>query len=197
MKHRPGAGIWSVPRAPPGRFSSPAAPGRDYGLVGPEGDRRQDIDASFDAGTRLTQANAQAIEQITGRPATYQDLAVAHQQGLGGTRALHEGRLPPGGNLAVNRLDPRGGAAGVRSHSTASMGSRPAPGLEGLLPALGRTLVHWPTRGVLQQPPSWGGLLVSETWARRSPLWTGAPRAMRRRSASPRVQARATRLPPP
>jgi len=91
--------------------------GQKYGLVGRNGDMRNDPDAAFSAGTRLTQANEAGLRAKLGRDPTFQDLAGAHQQGLGGYTALSEGRLPPARNLAVNKLPADPQAALSRLHA--------------------------------------------------------------------------------
>jgi hypothetical protein len=84
--------------------------GQQYGLVGPGGDQRQNLDASTAAAMKLTQDNADIFAKVNGRPPTMAELALMHQQG-GGTGArmvAGTGNASPA-NLAVNNVSPQAG----------------------------------------------------------------------------------------
>lgn len=81
--------------------------GRDYGLVGPNGDRRSEAEPNIQAGVRLTEDNRAGLTQALGRAPTYSELAMAHQQGLQGAISLITGKGNiPANNLRVNNIDP-------------------------------------------------------------------------------------------
>ncbi|MBO9168349.1 transglycosylase SLT domain-containing protein [Rhizobium sp. L245/93] len=80
--------------------------GKQYGLVGPNGDMRADPTANLKALVALTNDNKNALTQALGRAPTDGELALAHQQGVGGAISLLSGKHVPSQNLAVNNIDP-------------------------------------------------------------------------------------------
>jgi hypothetical protein len=78
--------------------------GKDYGIPG---DARFDPAASTDAVRSLTANNAALFQRINGRPPTYQELALMHQQGgqTGANMVAGTGNAPPG-NLSINNINP-------------------------------------------------------------------------------------------
>ena len=95
------------PTGADGPFQFTRGTARQYGLMGPQGDQRRDLDASVVAANRLTDDNAAAFERINGRPPTPADLAVLHQQGgVTGSRMIAGTGNAPAGNLAVNNIPP-------------------------------------------------------------------------------------------
>src|SRR4249919_1147947 len=81
--------------------------GKLYGLVGPQGDIRENEAENIKAGVRLTQDNANTLRRYLNRDPTNSELALAHQQGAdtAGRMLTGTGNAPPR-NLAVNKVDP-------------------------------------------------------------------------------------------
>src|SRR4051812_15680777 len=71
------------PTGAKGPFQFTRGTGKGYGLVGPGGDRRSDLDASIQAADKLTNDNAAVLGRGLQRPPTASELALAHQQGAG------------------------------------------------------------------------------------------------------------------
>ena len=95
------------PTGADGPFQFTRGTGRQYGLIGPQGDQRRDLDASVQAADRLTNDNAAAFQRLNGRPPSPADLAVLHQQGgVTGSRMIAGTGNAPAGNLAVNNIPP-------------------------------------------------------------------------------------------
>ena len=90
-----------------GPFQFTRGTGRGYGLVGDQGDQRNDPVASSRAAVQLTDDNAAIFRRITGREPTMADLALMHQQGgTTGTRMITgTGNASPE-NLRVNNVPP-------------------------------------------------------------------------------------------
>jgi Transglycosylase SLT domain len=80
--------------------------GAQYGLVGPGFDNRKDPVANINAIVQLTNDNANGLRNALGREPTDGELALAHQQGLGGAIRLLSGQGADPGNLAVNNIAP-------------------------------------------------------------------------------------------
>ena len=89
------------PTGAAGPFQFTKGTGRDYGIPG---DKRFDPAASTDAVRAFTADNAAAFQKANGRPPTFQELAVMHQQGRQGGINLLAGRGTEPGNLAVNNI---------------------------------------------------------------------------------------------
>ena len=95
------------PTGAAGPFQFTRGTGRQYGLVGDDGDRRTDVDASVVAAQQLTRDNAQTFMKINGRVPTLSELALMHQQGgVTGARMVAGTGNAPARNLAVNNVDP-------------------------------------------------------------------------------------------
>ena len=95
-----------------GPFQFTRGTGRQYGLMGPGGDQRRDLDASVLAANKLTDDNAAAFERINGRPPSPADLAVLHQQGgVTGSRMIAGTGNAPAMSLAVNNIPAGSGPA--------------------------------------------------------------------------------------
>jgi hypothetical protein len=91
------------PTGAAGPFQFIRSTGRQYGLLGPDGDRRTDIPSSITAANRLTDDNAAVLEKALGRPPSPGELALAHQQGAGTAAKMLSGSgNAPNYNLAVN-----------------------------------------------------------------------------------------------
>ena len=118
------------PTGADGPFQFTRGTGRQYGLIGPQGDQRRDLNASVIAANRLTDDNAATFERINGRPPTPADLAVMHQQGgTTGARMIAGTGNAPAGNLAVNNI-PAGSsptAAAARIKAYYGMPDQPTP----------------------------------------------------------------------
>lgn len=69
------------PTGAAGLFQFTRGTGRQYGLLGPEGDKRKDDAANTEAMIRLTSDNRDILARRLGREPTYGELALAHQQG--------------------------------------------------------------------------------------------------------------------
>ena len=86
--------------------------GKQYGLVGPGFDHRNDPERSTAAAVQFTNDNRAALAKALGREPTWQETALAHQQGAGGAIKLltnpnaRAGDVVPARNLQVNRIDP-------------------------------------------------------------------------------------------
>jgi hypothetical protein len=81
--------------------------GKRYGLVGPQGDIREDVDANIKSGVTLTLDNAATMKKILGRDPSYGELALAHQQGAStaARMVLGTGNASTR-NLEVNNVNP-------------------------------------------------------------------------------------------
>lgn len=91
-----------------GLFQFTKGTGRDHGLIGSNFDRRADPVANTKAFVALTNANRAALRKSLGREPDHGDLAVAHQQGAAGARALLTGKgsVDPR-NLALQAGNPK------------------------------------------------------------------------------------------
>jgi len=95
--------------------------GKQYGLVGPNFDKRQDPVANIQAGVKLTQDNFNAMKRILGRDPTNSELALGHQQGgVTGAKMVMGTGNAPAHNLAVNNvpanLTPQQAAAHIQNY---------------------------------------------------------------------------------
>jgi len=116
------------PTGAAGPFQFIRSTGRQYGLVGPDGDRRTDVDASIDAVNRLTDDNAAALTKALGREPTPGELALAHQQGAGTAAKMLTGAGNASNyNLAVNNA----GGLGPQAAAQKIMGYYGMPGSGG------------------------------------------------------------------
>jgi len=90
-----------------GLFQFTGGTGRAYGLVGKNGDIRDDDRANTLAAVKLTEDNRAILRRHLGRDPNYSELALAHQQGAdtAGKMLTGTGNAPPR-NLAVNNVDP-------------------------------------------------------------------------------------------
>ena len=109
------------PTGADGPFQFTRGTGRQYGLIGPQGDQRRDLNASVQAANQLTDDNAATFERLNGRPPTPADLAVLHQQGgTTGSRMIAGTGNAPAGNLAVNNIPagtgPTAAAARIKAY---------------------------------------------------------------------------------
>src|SRR5262249_30525787 len=79
---------------------------RQYGLIDAQGnDLRTDPVASTKAALQLTKDNAKVFEQMVGRPPTFNELALMHQQGgVTGARMVLGTGNAPAYNLQVNNM---------------------------------------------------------------------------------------------
>jgi hypothetical protein len=121
-----------------GLFQFTKGTGRDYGLVGQQGDARSDPALNTQAFVRFTNDNRTALRNALGREPTYGELAVAHQQGAGGAIALLTGKgtVDPR-NLAVQAGSPKNaqdimnyygfGDGGGRAAVVGAMAGAPGP----------------------------------------------------------------------
>jgi len=113
------------PTGAAGPFQFIRSTGRQYGLIGPEGDRRTDPVASIAAVNRLTDDNAAVLEKALGRPPSPGELALAHQQGAGTAAKMLSGSgNAPSYNLAVNNA----GGLGPQAAAQKIMGYYGMPG---------------------------------------------------------------------
>jgi hypothetical protein len=116
------------PTGAAGPFQFIRSTGRQYGLVGPEGDRRTDPVASIAAVNRLTDDNAAVLEKALGRPPSPGELALAHQQGaVTAAKMLSGSGNAPSYNLAVNNA----GGLGPQAAANKIMGYYGMPGSGG------------------------------------------------------------------
>ena len=90
-----------------GLFQFTRGTGRAYGLLGKDGDIRDDDVANTRAMVRLTQDNSATMRRLLGREPTLSELALGHQQGAqtAASMILGTGNAPTR-NLAVNNVDP-------------------------------------------------------------------------------------------
>jgi hypothetical protein len=95
------------PTGAAGPFQITKSTGRGLGLTPGQ---RFDPAASTDAVRQLTEQNAAVFEKVNGRPPTFQELALMHQQGgmTGSRMVAGTGNAPPR-NLAVNNISPGAG----------------------------------------------------------------------------------------
>ena len=95
------------PTGAAGPFQFTRGTGRQYGLMGPGGDRREDLDASTIAANRLTDDNVAAFRSRLGRDPTPAEMALLHQQGgvTGSRMVAGTGNASPQ-NLRVNNVPP-------------------------------------------------------------------------------------------
>lgn len=90
-----------------GPFQFTRGTGRQYGLVGAGGDRRNDIAASIAAVNRFTDDNVATLTARLGRPPTPGEMALAHQQGaVTAARMLSGAGNASASSLAVNNVNP-------------------------------------------------------------------------------------------
>lgn len=102
------------PTGATGLFQFTKGTGADYGLVGENGDMRSDPALNAQAFVKLTEANRTGLAKALGREPSYGELALAHQQGLGGATYLLTGKGSPKvvaaieANLAHNNIKSKG-----------------------------------------------------------------------------------------
>jgi hypothetical protein len=91
------------PTGATGLFQFTGGTGKQYGLVGQNGDLRTDPELNTKAFVKLTGDNYNTLKKALGRDPTWGELAIAHQQGSGGAIALltGKGEVDPN-NLKVN-----------------------------------------------------------------------------------------------
>jgi hypothetical protein len=96
------------PTGAKGLFQFTGGTGKQYGLVGQQGDMRTDPALNTQAFVKFTNDNREGLRKVLGRDPTPGELAVAHQQGLGGATALLTGKgtVNPA-NLAVQANKPK------------------------------------------------------------------------------------------
>lgn len=111
--------------------------GKQYGLVGPNGDQRADPVANLHALVALTNDNKAALTQALGRPPTDGELALAHQQGVGGAISLLSGKNVPSQNLAVNNIDPNSDPRAAAAKIMKFYGGAGGPQVASLDPSAG------------------------------------------------------------
>lgn len=113
--------------------------GKQYGLVGPDGDQRADPVANLKALVALTNDNRNALTQALGRAPTDGELALAHQQGVGGAISLLSGKGVDPRALAVNGVnpgtDPRQAAQQIMGYYGGSGGTPAQQAIEAQAPA--------------------------------------------------------------
>jgi hypothetical protein len=203
------------PTGAAGPFQFIRSTGRQYGLVGPDGDRRTDPVASIAAVNRLTDDNAAALEKALGRPPSPGELALAHQQGAGTAAKMLSGTgNAPNYNLAVNNaggLGPQAaaqkimgyygmpGSGGPRDNAAAVLASRTAD--TPLTPAdTAQEQRLGDVTGMTRAPPSFGATASNRTGDVMSdlPPVTGALQGPLGQSVGDTVQQRQQAvLPPP
>jgi hypothetical protein len=83
------------PTGATGLFQFTKGTGAQYGLVGENGDMRADPALNAQAFVKLTEANRSGLAKALGREPSYGELALAHQQGLGGATYLLTGKGSP------------------------------------------------------------------------------------------------------
>jgi hypothetical protein len=203
------------PTGAAGPFQFIRSTGRQYGLVGPEGDRRTDPVASIAAVNRLTDDNAAVLEKALGRPPSPGELALAHQQGAGTAAKMLSGSgNAPSYNLAVNNaggLGPQaaankimgyygmpGSGGGPRDNAAAILASRTADTpLTSTDTAQEQRLSD--VTGMRRAPPSFGATASNRTGDVMSdmPPVTGALQGPLGASVGDTVQARQDAIQPP
>ena len=126
------------PTGATGLFQFTKGTGKQYGLVGQQGDARSDPALNTQAFVKFTNDNRTALRNALGREPTFGELAVAHQQGAGGAIALLTGRgtVDPR-NLAVQAGGPKNaqdimnyygfGDGGGRAAVVGAMAGAPGP----------------------------------------------------------------------
>ena len=95
-----------------GLFQFINSTGAQYGLVGGDhGDIRGNPIANTQAFVRFTEDNRATLKKVLGREPSFGELAIAHQQGIGGAQYILTGKAPKGfdldkfnSNLAVNNV---------------------------------------------------------------------------------------------
>ena len=135
-----------------GPFQFTRGTGRQYGLMGQGGDRREDLDASTIAANRLTDDNVRTFRGINGRDPTPAEMAVLHQQGgVTGSRMIAGTGNAPARNLAVNNIPanatPQQATARIQKYY--GMPNEPPPG--GGAPAETQ-VAQAPAQSVSQEP---------------------------------------------
>lgn len=107
MTAKEGASGADSPTGAAGPLQFTKGTGAKYGLVGPQGDKRRDVDANIKAGVGLTLDNATVLKRHLGRDPTFSELALAHQQGADTAGKMLTGKgNAPRENLVVNKVDP-------------------------------------------------------------------------------------------
>jgi hypothetical protein len=107
MTAKEGASGKDSPTGAAGPLQFTRGTGKKYGLVGPQGDIRRDVDANIKAGVGLTLDNAGVLKRYLGRDPTFSELALAHQQGADTAGRMLTGKgNAPRENLVVNKVDP-------------------------------------------------------------------------------------------
>jgi hypothetical protein len=107
MTVKEGASGKDSPTGAAGPLQFTRGTGKKYGLVGPQGDIRRDVNANIKAGVGLTLDNAAVLRRHLGRDPTYSELALAHQQGADTAGKMLTGKgNAPRENLVVNKVDP-------------------------------------------------------------------------------------------
>ena len=103
------------PTGATGPFQFIRSTGKQYGLVGPGGDKRSDITASIAAASKLTDDNTATLRAGLGREPTPGELALAHQQGAGtAVKMLSGAGNAPDYNLRVNNAGGLGGPSAAQ-----------------------------------------------------------------------------------
>jgi hypothetical protein len=144
------------PTGAAGPFQITRGTGRGLGLTP---NQRFDPGASMNAVRDLTAQNAAVFQRINGRPPTFQELALMHQQGgvTGARMAAGTGNAPVG-NLAVNNI-PTGASPGQavgQINRFYGMPNEPAPVRNGVAGAL-MAQQQPPAPGVPQPNPTLAG----------------------------------------
>jgi hypothetical protein len=149
------------PTGAAGPYQFTRGTGAQYGIPGAA---RMYPGASTDAVRALTADNAATFQRVNGRPPTFQELALMHQQGgqTGANMVAGVGNAPPG-NLAVNNI-PSGATAPqaiARVNNFYGMPNAPAPvsTRDAIAAQLARQTAPGvpqpnPTLGAGQNPPS-------------------------------------------
>jgi hypothetical protein len=161
MKESGGRAGAVSPTGATGFFQFIKSTGAQYGLVGPQGDRRRDPVANTRAFVALTRDNFSQLQQRLGRTPTWSELALAHQQGVGGAAALITGKGPINQrNLDVNQGG-KGGNALLRIKKYYGLPDTPAKiaeleavageGEEGALPEAPTTMMA-ASGGMVERP---------------------------------------------
>lgn len=104
-KEGAGGGVSSTGAA--GLFQFTRGTGQAYGLLGPDGDIREDDVANTKAMVKLTNDNRNALRDRLGREPTFSELALAHQQGAHTAANMLKGTGNASDfNLSVNNVAP-------------------------------------------------------------------------------------------
>ncbi len=118
----------SSPTGAKGLFQFTGRTGKSYGLVNDEGDFRGDPVRNTQAFVQFTRDNREGLRRVLGRDPTPGELAVAHQQGLGGATALLTGKgtVDPN-NLRVQAGNPKNASDIMRYYGYSQEPDQPGP----------------------------------------------------------------------